>query len=346
MKKVIIFLICLFTIVFPVYAEEVNICSDDTNKIFISEEKYGIKNSKDKVVVKATYDSIEKVTYKNYEKEFYCTKERYIVSANGSYGLINSKGTLLLPTIYKSITTSQVKGYYIVEVGSKFGIVIEDRSIIVPVEYDKVTILSDGIYAVESGNITKIINKKQKVLYTYDQVITSPTNVTSNKYFYLLNDKFGVIDETGKVTVNATFDAVSYLKDCEDKEIESNLAIVVTNSKYGVYDLKNNKYTIPMQYSRILYDSEGKVFYARNEGKYYSFDINGTSISKDADDDLVTAISCRVKFNLPEEIIVDEEKEDVFRYYWVVIIFLGIFLAVFGLMYTIISIINNKKKKR
>ena len=236
-------------------------------------DKYGIINIKGKEVIETKYDSIVADGY--YEKETKYKNAGFIVGQRQDegyrYGYIDSKGNILLETlynelhriteitnendvyllafknglagiyknkdqvlehIYEEIEYNNQNNLFIVQKSSKQGIVDDKGKTILNIEYD---------YIMISGN--KINAKKDDIIRIFDlngneeEKLNNTTILSSEneKYFITINreDKFGVSDIDGNILIENKYSYIEYA--FED------YFIVTKDDKVGILDSRGSK---------------------------------------------------------------------------------------------------------
>lgn len=195
--------------------------------------KYGYISSNGKQLLKEEYNEIERVT--EIENEIYL-----LAFKNGQAGIYNNKKQILKHT-YEEIEYNRENELFIVQKNSKQGVYNKEGKEILKIEYDYIIISNKSIYAEKDSEIyyfdengNKQEEQKYKVVYSEEN---SKYKVTMNE-----EDKFGIIDGTGKNILNNEF---SYIE-----HIFKDYYIINENGKTSVYDA-NTKEKVISDYSVI-----------------------------------------------------------------------------------------------
>lgn len=190
--------------------------------------------------------SCKEVVELKYEKAWNFSNGMAGVMLNGKFGYVDKTGKLVIPAKY-----DQVYNF-----NNEVAVVVNNA------EIDEVT---GEIFAGEYFLIDKKGNQLSKV---YDTIYESSDGVLVFKK----EDKYGVIDLTGKEIIPASY---YYLGDCFDNRI-SIKEYVNDLPMFGYID-KNGKVIIPVKYEEAYIFKNG-VAVVREAGKYGLIDKNGKTL--------------------------------------------------------------------
>lgn len=195
--------------------------------------KYGYISSNGKQLLKEEYNEIERVT--EIENEIYL-----LAFKNGQAGIYNNKKQILKHT-YEEIEYNRENELFIVQKNSKQGVYNKEGKEILKIEYDYIIISNKSIYAEKDSEIYYFDEKGNKQEEQKYKVVYSEEN---SKYKVTMNeeDKFGIIDETGKNILNNEFSYIDH--------IFKDYYIINENGKTSVYDA-NTKEKVISDYSVI-----------------------------------------------------------------------------------------------
>ncbi len=244
-----------------------NVCAfAQQSYIFEKNEKFGVKDSKDKTIVKPVYDYV----YTLGDKFFLVEKDRKI-------GLVRQDGKVILNTIYDDIREFGDNAFMIMENG-KWGITNQYNKEILSTEYSGFEQLNDFLYVIKAGNKKGLINIYGDVIKFpfYDEIkefsdnlflVKNGSNVglmddfgnviipdkynsleklpVPNLYRIGMGDKYGVMDTSGKVIVEPVLEEI----DCSDERY-------ITVKKDGKYGFIINKQYVPAIYDKIVYTQD------------------------------------------------------------------------------------------
>jgi len=254
MKKIIIAKLLLF----------IALCTSAQNvHVFEKNGQYGLKDTKDKIILKPSFDYI----YPLQEKSFLVEKNKkigvvsdngsivlnpifddvknlntgdFIVSDNGKWGVLTTAQRIILPLEYTGI--DQLSDYlYVINRGNKKGIMDKLGKVIQPANCDDISSISDFMYLLKNGNTSTIIDNLGNIIMTgsFNSFEKIPVG---NLYKVGLNGKFGVVDLDGKVSANADYDDIDYSN--------PSYIILKRGEKYGFIV---NKMLIPATYDKIMF---------------------------------------------------------------------------------------------
>jgi len=142
-----------------------------------------------------------------------------VFGPNGKQGLIDKQGKWILTPKYDSIT-DPVKGYRIVSEGAFSGAIDTLFNLILPIQYERVSITENG-FAVINGKTQQVIsfNSKETILpFVYDDIDElfyhtrtsddDDTYIRSDYTSFEINKKWGLMDKAGKVVIPARYDDI------------------------------------------------------------------------------------------------------------------------------------------
>lgn len=142
----------------------------------------GVSNLQGKSIIQNQYDYILRVYGEGNDK--------YIVSSKSRYGVINSKGTVLIPVKYSSIYqpyvdtagSSRMKALLIVESGGKSGVMTTSGKYVIPLEHDYIT-YRDGFFEASKNSSSfnrSLFSKAGKLLFRNSQYIIRDYGLVEN----------------------------------------------------------------------------------------------------------------------------------------------------------------------
>lgn len=147
----------------------------------------------------------------------------YVKDKNGKYGMLNEmSGTLDIPMVYDEILQdfeSRMHTYYSVKKGNKFGLTNETNQVLIPIEYDAISLdyialnfesTSDETYQIVVAKGKKYgsvnLNNQVKIPFQYDDLELISNNglykAKTGNYYQIINSKNGTI-------IKAQFDEVA-----------------------------------------------------------------------------------------------------------------------------------------
>lgn len=243
---------------------------------FSIDGKYGYIDKTGKIVIKPIYDDAG--YFKNGVAK---------VRLNDKVGIINKSGQVVVPINYDDVTADN--GFFITELKDKSGCINGIGKVILPAKYTQVN--------VDHGSIEFSINDKWNIIDENGEVIKSVYDYidkvpNSNLSIVKHNNKYGIVDSTGKVMVPFMYDEISYV-DFRGRFYANNQANTYTSvdrfsvrigEKYGVID-ENGAIIVPCKYDDAQILNNGAIILEKNN-KFSITDKNGRNISKSKYDDI------------------------------------------------------------
>ncbi len=226
--------------------------------------KWGYVNTKDEELTGFIYDKID--TYYRYKvmqngkcgllnKDFtiavdciyedvsscgsihsiYCVKQKH------KYGLVNTKGDVILPIIYDKINNES--SVVIVQKGGKYGAYNYDGKMLLDAIYDKID-FCDDVFVLKLEEKYSIANQDGDIIITptYDYIGEFDNGVST----CLRDGKYSIINRMGKTLVDniVVYDEV--------KDFYRGVAVVIYNGKRGLINVRG-ELVAPLEYDYIFY---------------------------------------------------------------------------------------------
>ena len=245
-------------------------------------EKYGLIDLSGNILTEAIYEKIESLKNK---------PGSILVKKDGLYGVLNSKGEIIIPEKYDSIKSdeycSEIDGYaktgYIISQKTKtgviFGYVDYTGKILVKPKYESISraleYQDEDIFLVvmENGKKGVIKNKKSIIKNNYQEINYYDT---SNIFIMEKNGKYGFFNSEGKEILETKYTSYS---------IAGNYIFVKKDETSQLFDVHGNLVN-SNNYKSIIETENPAYFIAEDEAGYDSI------ISKDIQiDDKYTNIS-------------------------------------------------------
>ena len=203
--------------------------------------RYGYINYKGELIEEAQYNELSRI------RDIDDIDNVYILGAkNGQFG-ITKNGKLILQNEYQSISFNETNNLLAIEKSKKYGVSDLNGKIIVPIEYNKISINGMYLYAENEQGITVYNNEGSQVNIDPNIALIDTEN---EKYRIKINTtdgtKYGIIGKDGKKLVDEKYNYIEYLY--EQYFIVSN-----EKSKLGVINDKDNEKI------EIIYDSIQKI---------------------------------------------------------------------------------------
>lgn len=201
-------------------------------------DKYGLIDYSGKKITDAIYNQIQALEYKEGE---------LLVEKDGNYGVINIKGTELVPIEYLNVHSD---GYYIEDDGFKYsGYIVCKKT--------------------DEGYRYGFINKDgDQVLQTEFNELNRITDIKDNNNVYCIaskNGQYGVYKNSNQI-INNEYQSINFNKN-------NNIFILEKSKRYGACDIEGNK-LIDVKYIQI--DVNGNTLYAKTkDGTVEVYDKKG-----------------------------------------------------------------------
>ncbi|MCC6725568.1 MAG: WG repeat-containing protein [Saprospiraceae bacterium] len=212
---------------YPKFSEGVAVVS--------KEKKYGIVDSTCAIIVPFEFDYIS--DYKN---------GGLIASKNKQYGVFDKTGKLVVPLEFERISNTPEPNLFYVSKTGKMGLMANDGSTNIPLEYTSIEQASNGVWEVSKDNKYGLLNSKGEVLLPieYDRIdcvnkALGWVRATKNSKNYFITNGYSDITELSEQ---------DFFLPCD---MESDVAVRVDSlDRYGLYDMKGNV-ILPNEYDHI-----------------------------------------------------------------------------------------------
>ena len=287
--------------IFPCKYDNISIIGDreglSTYFLLMINNYWGIADSKGKIILPLEYDNInvlgdilqvrkegenflynnrgEKLPVKKYEiVEWF---NPYKVRMNGKWGVIDSTGNEIIPCQYDNVMWQRNIGAIIAVKDGKYGLFTSKGEEITPCVYDPIEQYYSDSYKPKQTLIVSQNGKRGLInIELRKEVIPceyySIRMFNSNMYGVSISSQYsinGLIDDKGKVVLP-----------CECEEIyqaygHPNIVNIKKHGKYGLYDLNNSEWFIPIgKYQGRLGDGINP-FILKKDGKFGFVDSTG-----------------------------------------------------------------------
>ncbi|PQJ32559.1 hypothetical protein BST92_11765 [Nonlabens arenilitoris] len=181
-------------------------------------------------------------------------------------GLININGNVIINPIYDEISGYFQNGFMRVRNNGKTGVIDEQGKIIIPIEYDDISDLKDGLFLAKKSNKWGMIDIKEQVVI--------PFEYNKIRYFneglalVILDGKAGYINKENEIIIEPQY-KFNFLGD-----FNNGLACVRKNNKYGYINNKNEiiipiiyDSALPFKEKKAIVKKDGMSFIINNKGK-------------------------------------------------------------------------------
>ena len=223
--------------------------------------KYGLADIAGKIVLEPEFDEI---TYDNLRKLYRVRKDKKI-------GVYFEASGFKTDVVYDRISTDGAQYVTLIK-DNKWGIIDYSGNVILPIEYDKATVMgfNKGFNVTKNGKSGITDNKGNITIPTVYDEINTFTFKYDNLYIVTQNNKKGVIDKQNNIIVPIEYD---HLFDRED------YIVVIKNDKHGLYSPEGVMVAAP-QYDWIARSEtqKSKLLFPKKDGLYGVIGANNTMI--------------------------------------------------------------------
>lgn len=248
----------------------------------------------------------------NLNKELVSNREKYnsfkysknynLVLFNGKYGIIDSNGIEIIPTMYDELSLPS-EDLIVAKINGYYGYIDINNNQKTLFKYQDATVFNEGLAAVKLDNKYYYIDKDENILinkkydnagkfnfnisvtnYKYTEANIININGVKLFYVYILNpyedisicanekNKIGIIR---KSEFSGYYVAFPFLYDSIEKISEKYFKVKVGN-KFGVFDYYHNN-IIPIQYDSLNYLNDDSINVTL-DGVFFIIDIKGNCV--------------------------------------------------------------------
>lgn len=271
--------------------EDVGRCSDEMLKVKRN-GLYGFVDVKSgKLVIPCIYDEIRDDFEHGIAKVYSKEKKYMLISKEGKFiyetgimptyvgdnyiitgypkGMLDKKGNILIPFIYKGLWNVETNGYLRCEnTEGKYGIIDSRNNVIIPFKYDNISSYYNGkteLIPVKRNGRWGYINHSNKVIIPFNFDMAEPFDKGDDVAFVIQNGKYGYIDRTGKEIMpfglqgDCEWLLDNYKASNEPSDVDKSIPFNdITNDKTFVVIISNEKY---------IDENIPNVSYSSNDGK-------------------------------------------------------------------------------
>ena len=213
--------------------------------------KYGMINFEGKEILQPEYETIEAVAG---------IKNAILIQKDGKYGVVDKEGKAMTDIAYteiKPLGKDNKSGYIVNDEQGKYGIIDYSKNQVLPNQYEGIeAVYGNDLYVVVEAGKQKLIQKDgTEVLKDGFDKITAILKTSGAGVIYQKADKFGVMDLTGKVVIDSTYESL--------KEAKSGIFIASKDGKFGIIDMAGQE-KLPFQYQSITYQEAADFYVAED----------------------------------------------------------------------------------
>ena len=214
--------------------------------------KWGTINFEGDMILKAEYDSIEAIPG---------VENALLIQKDGKYGVADNEGRMILDINYTEITNlgkTNRDGYIVKDDTGLYGIVDSSKKVILQNQYQEIEkVYGNDLYVVTQDGSQKLINNNgEEVLTQGFEEITAILKAKDQGVIYVSNGKYGVMNLTGEVWIEAQYDNLV--------EAKTNVFIAKKGETQGIVDIDNQE-KVPFNYQSITYNETGDIYIAEDQ---------------------------------------------------------------------------------
>ncbi|HQR93443.1 MAG: hypothetical protein B7Y15_05610 [Bacteroidetes bacterium 24-39-8] len=187
---------------------------------------------------------------------------------NDKFGLMDKSFKEIIPAKYNQ-TSFYSNGFYIVEIGGKWGAVDKTDKVVIPFEYKSLGFMDEqGRIMASKDAGTGFIDRNAKVIIPLTFYNLFPFSENRTKFLDEASNKYGVIDQQGKILLAPTYDLMDGLTNgmytvSDFPKEDGNI------TKFGYLD-SNGKLALPLQYlSASSFDKRGLALVSDSVGQFF-----------------------------------------------------------------------------
>lgn len=278
------------TVIKPVY-DDADYFQNGIAKV-IKKGKYGVINKEGKEIIAPLYDYIDidynfiiatinnqdycfdnkgkKYLAESYDEILVDEGGRFCMKKDDQYGFANSDGTIIASPQYEKVSLIHGKDLAIVKSNGLYGVIDFQRKIKVPLIYQKITPYNnegqeEGILVVALDNKEGCLNLtdfSECVPIIYDEVY----NYNKGKLVVRKGEKYGVIDQNGKLDIPIKFDKIQLFED-GSVALKRNQVILLFNSNNELINIDSDSIT-----------KTGECYEIKKDNKYNFINKKGEKI--------------------------------------------------------------------
>jgi hypothetical protein len=153
----------------------------------------------------------EKISEPQFEQIFSFSKDMAVVKNGPTYGVIYTKGTVILPAKFQSIVIDTATSLIRAKDSGKWGVYNKAGKIVVPVQYEDVRIQPYGLFTVRQENQWKLLNSAGQ--FVGNQSFDSLGNYQHLHFVARKGAKMGVITLNGVWALEPTYDSLRIISE-------------------------------------------------------------------------------------------------------------------------------------
>lgn len=209
--------------------------------------KYGLINLSGKNILPIEYEEITAISG---------IKNSFKVKRDGKYGIVDSDGKIVIEPQFTDIDilgNDNKSGFIVKDESGKYGIRDYSNSQILELKYDSIEkVYGNDLYVVTLNGKQKIVNKDNSDVITsgFDSIKQILLG-QNNQFIYVKNNKYGVMNLSGDVIIQAQYDSL--------QETKIGILMAKKGDKYGIINISNEE-KVPFDYTSIVYDKKADIY--------------------------------------------------------------------------------------
>lgn len=244
----------------PEYDDIVALQGLENSLLLAKGDKLGLADNQGRIIIKPEYDQIKGIgqDYKN----------GYIVVNNeGTYGVIDFNGQVILNTQYEDIKQVAGNGLYVVVKDGKNQLINKEGTVLIDGGFDEIT-------AINAEQVIFVKNKKYGVMNTKAEQIIAPdyeklTYAFEDYYIAKKSGKYGVVSK-GEVKLPCIYTNIIHRKNVDFLELEKDnepITTIVNNQLEQIVEGIVSEVNVDKGYLRIRVRDEYKYYNLKFEEK-------------------------------------------------------------------------------
>ena len=228
--------------------------------------KYGLISMNGKELIPVEYEEISPIIG---------VENSYKIKKEGKYGIVDHEGKIVIEPQYVDIDIlgkDNKSGFIVKNDIGKYGIVDYSNKKILETKYNSIQkVFGNDLYVATDEEKQKLIkNDGTEVLKEGFSEIKEILSSQENAVIFVNNNKYGIMDLSGKVLINAEYDFLT--------EAKTGFFIAKTGDKYGIIDI-NKQTKIAFDYNSIVYNKKAD-FYILEDSNFNSNVLNSNLETK------------------------------------------------------------------
>lgn len=199
----------------------------------------------------------------HYEKKYWISKAAL---KNAKWGYINNKGEVIVEPQFDNASVVQLNRA-VVQKNGKVGAIDMNNELLIPFEYDKITIRQDSLiqlFKKNTSNETYLLNNNGRQLLQDKYLKTR--SLKENKRIAIQNKKYGVLDSLGYEIIPCEYDSIG--------DFDGTYALAIKDGQSFLINEQGKHFLESSEYEIMGPEKDGFIRVRKND-KYGFIDING-----------------------------------------------------------------------